>query len=166
MKQPANMHLAEFNIARLIAPKEDPRVAGFMNAIDRINGLGSRMPGFVWLFEDTISLASDRPAGGLDGDQRLIPNLTVWEDAESLENFVFNTVHKQFFERRAEWFEILGAMHFVMWWVAKGQNPTKVEAMERLEHLRENGETDFAFGWKYLKENNILRSNDRVEAAE
>ena len=45
------MQLAELNIGRLLAPTDDPRVADFMNALDRINGLGKRMPGFVWMME-------------------------------------------------------------------------------------------------------------------
>ena len=39
-------HLAELNIGRLAAPVGDPRVAEFIDNIDRINGLGKRMPGF------------------------------------------------------------------------------------------------------------------------
>jgi len=39
------MHLAELNIGRLVAPTDDPQVADFMNNLDRINGLGKRMPG-------------------------------------------------------------------------------------------------------------------------
>ncbi len=45
------MHLAQLNIGRLKAPPGDPRVAEFMHAVDRINGLGKRMPGFVWIME-------------------------------------------------------------------------------------------------------------------
>ena len=41
-------HLAQLNVGRLVAPTDDPRVAGFMGNLDRINGLGARMPGFVW----------------------------------------------------------------------------------------------------------------------
>ena len=44
-------HLAELNIGRLIAPRADPRVADFMKNLDRINGLGKRMPGYVWMME-------------------------------------------------------------------------------------------------------------------
>ena len=42
------MHLAQLNVGRLVAPTSDPRVASFMANLDRINGLGARMPGFVW----------------------------------------------------------------------------------------------------------------------
>lgn len=46
----ATIHLAQLNIGRLIAPTDDPRVAEFMGALDRVNGLGKRMPGFVWTY--------------------------------------------------------------------------------------------------------------------
>lgn len=40
------MHLAELNtVGRLVASTDDPRVAEFMAALDRINGMGKRMPG-------------------------------------------------------------------------------------------------------------------------
>ena len=41
------MHLAELNIGRLNAPVDDPRVHDFMANLDRVNGMGKRMPGFV-----------------------------------------------------------------------------------------------------------------------
>ncbi|OIQ72972.1 hypothetical protein GALL_453980 [mine drainage metagenome] len=79
-------------------------------------------------------------------------NLTVWESVATLEEFVWNTVHRAFYERRAEWFEVLGKMHFVMWWVPVGHQPTLDEGLERLELLRANGDSDAAFGWSYLAE--------------
>ena len=51
MNMTAKLHLAELNIGRLVAPTDDPQVAEFMNNLDRINGLGKRMPGFVWMME-------------------------------------------------------------------------------------------------------------------
>ncbi len=50
MTEPAR-HLAELNVGRLLAPTDDPRVAEFMAALDRVNGLGKRSPGFVWMME-------------------------------------------------------------------------------------------------------------------
>ena len=44
-------HLAELNIGRLLTPTDDPRVAQFMANLDRVNGLGKRMPGFLWMME-------------------------------------------------------------------------------------------------------------------
>ena len=164
--QPANHHLAELNVGRLIAPTDDPRVADFMAALDKINGLGKRMPGFVWMMEGSGEPGTGNTDAKIDGDAQYVSNLTVWQDAPSLENFVFNTVHKQFYDRRAEWFEVLGKMHFVMWWVPAGHHPTLDEALARLEHLKENGDSDFAFGWKYLKDANLWETKACAVAAE
>jgi len=94
MKQPANHHLAEFNIGRLLAPKEDPRVADFMNALDAVNGLAERSDGFVWRLMGAGNNATDLPLA--DDDAQLVPNLSVWKDVGTLEHFVWNTVHRRF----------------------------------------------------------------------
>ena len=59
--------------------------------------------------------------------------MSVWRDAESLEHFVWNTVHKQFYRKRDEWFSLMDKQHFVMWWVDEGHVPTLEEAKARLE---------------------------------
>ncbi len=145
------MHLAELNVGRLLAPREDPRVREFMENLDRINGLGKRMPGFVWMMEGDSGPGTGNTDAMIDGDPQYVPNLTVWEDAKSLRTFVFDTIHKQFFARKAEWFEVLGQQHFVMWWVEEGHQPSLDEALERLDMRRKNGDTEHAFGWDYLK---------------
>ncbi len=147
-------HLAELNVGRLLAPTNDPRVAEFMAALDRVNGMGKRSPGFVWMMEAKI-----------DGDPQFVSNLTVWESVETLEHFVFNTVHRTFYERRAEWFQVLGRMHFVMWWVPAGHRPTLDEALERLKHLEARGDSDHAFGWTYLKEAQAWKTHGCAQVA-
>lgn len=145
-------HLAELNVGRLLAPVGDPRVAEFMAALDQVNGFGKRMPGFVWMMEGSGEPGTGNTEAKIDGDAQFVSNLTVWETPETLENFVFRTVHRVFYERRAEWFEVLGKMHFVMWWVPVGHQPTLDEALARLAEVQANGDTDRAFGWSYLKE--------------
>ena len=165
--QPKGTHLAELNVGRLIAETDDPRVAEFMNALDGINGLGKRMPGFVWMMEGSGEPGTGNTETKLAGDPRFIANLTVWENVETLESFVFNTLHRRFYERRREWFDVLGEMHFVMWWVPAGHRPSLEEALARLEHLKANGDSDHAFGWSYLQEARLWRSRAcTVEAAE
>ena len=44
------MHLAELNIAYPKFANDDPRFAGFIDNLNRINELGFSMPGFVWSF--------------------------------------------------------------------------------------------------------------------
>ena len=101
-------------------------------------------------------------------DPRFVANLTVWEDVKSLENFVWNTVHRQFYDRRHEWFQVLEAMHFVMWWVPKGHKPTLEEGLARLDRRRRLKATaSTAFGWAYLKDAQLWQSrNCAHEAAE
>lgn len=146
------MHLAELNIGRLLAPTDDPRVAEFMGALDRVNGLGKRMPGFVWMMEGSGEPGTGNTENHIGDDPQFVSNLTVWESVETLENFVWNTVHRQFYERRHDWFEVLGEMHFVMWWIEDGHRPTLDEGLHRLEHLREHGNSPEAFDWAGLPE--------------
>lgn len=148
--QPVGHHLAELNIGRLLATTDDPRVADFMDNIDRVNGLGKHMAGFVWMMEGSGEPGTGNTDTKLEGDPLFVSNLSVWEDAASLRNFVFNSVHKQFLDRRHEWFEVMGKMHFVLWWVPVGHEPTIEEALAKIEILEENGDTDQAFGWSYL----------------
>lgn len=164
MSDPA-YHLAELNIGRLLAPTDDPRVADFMNNLDRINGLGKRMPGFVWMMEGSGEPGTGNTENKIGDDPQAVANLTVWKDVPSLEKFVWSTIHKQFYERRAEWFAVMGEMHFVMWWVPAGHKPTLDEALERLQHLRDNGASDFAFGWDYLNNPHMWRSQGCTQVA-
>lgn len=141
------MNLAQLNVARMKYEFDDPRVADFAANLDRINALADRSDGFVWRLQDEGGNAVDIQA---DADPMIIVNMSIWRDAESLEHFVWNTVHKQIYRRRGEWFSAMQDQHLVMWWVQDGQEPTVEEGMERLGHLRANGDSDFAFGWSHL----------------
>ena len=106
MKQPAGHHLAQLNIGRILYEIDDPRMKDFVDNLAFVNGLAERSPGFVWRYQDDSGNAtSTRP---YDGDPRMAVNMSVWQDVESLERFVWQTVHKRFYGRRHEWFETLG----------------------------------------------------------
>lgn len=153
------MHLAELNVGRLLAPTDDPRVKEFMDNLDRINGLGKRMPGFVWMMEGSGEPGKGNTENNIGGDPQFVSNLTVWEDVESLERFVWGTIHRKFYERRQEWFEVLGQMHFVMWRTPVGHQPTLEEGLARLELRERNGDSDEAFGWEWLREANMHKTH-------
>ncbi|MEM6489888.1 MAG: DUF3291 domain-containing protein [Pseudomonadota bacterium] len=144
------MHLAQLNIGRLVAPPGAPEVAAFMAALDRVNAIGKRSPGFVWMMEGSGEPGTGNTQNCLGGDPRMVANLTVWTGIEALETFVWQTVHRQFYARRAAWFQAMGEPHFVMWWVAEGHRPDLAEAMDRLAYLRAHGDSDRAFGWAHL----------------
>ena len=158
-------HLAELNVGRLVAPTDDPRVAEFMRALDRVNGLGKRMPGFVWMMEGSGVPGTGNTEAKIAGDAQYVSNLTVWQSVETLEAFVWNTVHRQFFARRAEWFQVLGAMHFVMWWVPQSHRPTLDEGLARLAMLRDQGPGEEAFGWAWLKEARLWQDHAKGQGA-
>ena len=46
--QPAGTHLAQLNVGHARFPTDDPRMAEFMGALDAVNALAERSPGFVW----------------------------------------------------------------------------------------------------------------------
>ena len=43
-----DFHLAQLNIATLLASLDDPRLAEFVANLDRINELAEEAPGFIW----------------------------------------------------------------------------------------------------------------------
>ena len=143
----------------MIADTDDPKVAGFMDNIGRLNGLAKRMPGFVWMMESDSASEGGNTDVKINGDPRFITNLSVWEGIESLEQYVWGTVHRQFYERKENWFEAMGDMHFVMWWIPEGHRPNLEEAMDKLKHRQIHGDSDDAFGWEFLSEANLWRQH-------
>ena len=143
----SDWQLAEVNIARLKAPMDSPIVADFVNALDRVNAVADRLDGFVWRHVDDTGSAMDTR---IEEDPLVIYNASTWRDAEALETFVWGTIHKQFYHRRAEWFNALGSMHFALWWVPPGHRPTPTEAADKLALLDAKGPTEEAFGWAEL----------------
>lgn len=150
------MHLAQINVAQWKISPEDPRAAGFMDNIDRVNALASRTPGYVWRLADR---AEEARALTVFGNDALIINMSVWETPEALEHFVWNTLHKRIYERKDEWFGATGGQRFVMWWIEPGTVPTIDDAKARLDHLNEHGNTDFAFGWAHLPHIKLWQRN-------
>jgi hypothetical protein len=141
-------HLAQVNIGRVLGGPDDPRMADFYSNLARINALAERMPGFVWRLKNE----SGESAVGLTwpDDPTMAVNLTVWESAEDLGRFVFQTVHRNIYARKHEFFEMPKLPTVAMWWVPAGHIPTVEGAKERLDHLIAHGPSEFAFSWADL----------------
>ena len=138
------MNIAQLNVGYARYPTDDPRMAEFMDNLDRMNAQAERSPGFVWRMQADNGNATDIQ---VPGDPDMISNLSVWSDVASLGHYVFNTLHARFYEKGAKWFDPMKVPHFVMWNIDDGHIPTLTEAMGHLRHLHAHGSTDHAFGW-------------------
>ena len=147
------MQLAELNIGKFKYPTSDSRMAEFMENLDRVNAIAERSPGFVWRLKGDNNNATEFRVG-----EDMAVNLSVWEDAASLETYVFKTVHVQFYKKREAWFELMEKPHMVFWWVPKGHQPTLAEAYARLQHFEQNGASEFAFGWAEVMDVERMRA--------
>jgi hypothetical protein len=138
-------HLAQLNIGRLLAPLDSPQLAGFVARLADINALADAAPGFVWRLQTEDGNATAfRPYQ----DEHILMNMSVWETVESLRGFVYRTAHVEVMRQRRGWFESLAEAYLVLWWVPAGHRPTVEEAKERLEHLRQHGESPHAFSFR------------------
>ena len=85
-------------------------MADFTNNLALVNGIAERSAGFIWRYVDESGNATER---GLP--IRVSSSICRCGTRDALERFVWQTVHKRFYGRRADWFE-----HFegpLLWWV-------------------------------------------------
>ena len=138
-------NLAQVNIAKMLAPIDDPIMADFVNNLERINAIADRSEGFVWRLAD---IENNALAIRAFEDDTLIINMSVWKDLESLFRFTYKTDHAEIFARRTEWFSRITDMHMVFWYIPVGHIPTPTEARQRLEYVNAHGESPYAFTFK------------------
>src|SRR5437660_6632791 len=138
----ANYQLAQINISRLLAPLDDPQIAGFVAQLAPVNALADASPGFVWRLQSGSGNATDL---AYNDDPFVIVNMSVWESLEALRAFTYQSHHLQVFRDRNRWFEKLQLPMYCLWWVVEGHVPTIAEGRERLEHYQKHGSTPFAF---------------------
>ena len=147
MSAPASpsWQLAQINIAQLVAPEGDARVQPFFDALEQVNALADAAPGFVWRLQSEGGNATDiQPTP----DPLLIVNMSVWQDAESLYDFVYRSAHSAQMMRRREYFQKFEGAFQALWWVAQGRRPTIEEGLSRLWLLDRYGPSAYAFTFK------------------
>jgi Domain of unknown function (DUF3291) len=155
-------HLAQFNIARIRYPLDDPRMAEFVDNVDRVNKLAEQIDGFVWRLQDESGNAMSMR---IYDDPAVLPNLTLWENEAALERFVWQTVHGRFFGRRANWFVPIDTP-LVLWWVPAGHRPAMAEGVDRRDHLMAHGPSAYAFGWESLPGAQLWKSRRGAASSE
>ena len=138
-------HLAQINIARMLAPIDDPIMSEFVAQLSPINALADESPGFVWRLQ---SESGDATSIKIYDDELIIINITVWESVEFLREFAYRSAHVGVMRDRKRWFEIFDDPYYALWWIPAGELPSTEEGKERLDHLREDGDNAFAFSFK------------------
>jgi hypothetical protein len=140
-------HLAQVNIARMLAPLDSPVMTGFVAKLDEFNALADHSPGFVWRFQsDSGNATYLRPYD----DDRIIFNMSVWQNPEVLKAYVYRTGHADMIRQRQQWFEHSDEAILALWWIPAGHIPTVDEAKDRLAHLRQHGPSAYAFGFRQI----------------
>jgi Domain of unknown function (DUF3291) len=142
----AAFHLAQVNVARLVAPLDSPQLIGFVSRLDEVNALADRAPGFVWRL--TGDGGNDATAVPIYDDDKIIVNMSVWESIDALRDYVYRSAHAGILRRRQEWFERMREAFVALWWIEAGTLPTIDDARERLAALRADGPTPYAFTLK------------------
>ena len=140
-------HLAQLNIGTALDSMESEVMKEFTDNLELINGIGENSPGFVWRLKDE---SGDATAIEFTDDPNVLVNLTVWQDPQSLKDFVFKTQHATFLARKKEWFKPVSEATYVLWWIPEGHIPSLEEAKAKLDHLNEHGESPSAFSFKKL----------------
>ncbi len=142
--------VAHMNVARLRHLPGDPRVAGFIDNVPKVNSIAESSPGYVWRFSDeALSVVEGVAYQGLAGDPKLAISLSVWETVEHLWQFVNKTVHGGFLRHREKWFEPYGGPNYVIWSHILDTPPDISEGWDRLKLLAEKGATPKAFDFAF-----------------
>ena len=66
----------------------------------------------------------------------------------ALREFVYKNAHYGVLRDRKRWFEKIDGPYYAMWWIPAGQLPSVEAGKERLDHLREHGDSAYAFSFK------------------
>jgi hypothetical protein len=138
--------LAQANIARMLAPLDDPLLADFVAALDAVNALAEASPGFVWRLKEGNGNATDVR---IFDDEMLLFNLSVWASLDALRAFVYTGHHHAVLRQRKRWFVPPDRSPLVLWWVPESHQPTTEEAQVKFEHLWQHGPTPEAFTFQH-----------------
>lgn len=140
-------HLAHLNVAKLLAPIEDPLIKDFKNGIEAINTLAEESAGFVWRMKED-PLMPDGSTYIFMNDPSIIATLSVWESVQALKTFTYQSVHGSYVKLRKEWFHKMVEANYVLWFIKVNTQPSIDEAIARLKFLRAKGESSKAFTFK------------------
>ena len=123
LEQQPKYYLAQINIALMKAPLDNPIMAEFADALDKINEVAETSPGFVWRLKTSSGNATNIRAYS---EPKMLINISVWRSVQQLKVYVYQSLHRDFFVRRRKWFEKYQEEHFAMWWIPAEHLPTRL----------------------------------------
>ena len=135
-------HIAQINIARMLAPIDSDTMSGFVARIDEINALADTADGFIWRLQGEEGNAT---ALRVFADDMLIINMSVWESIDALHAYTYKSDHAQVFRRRKDWFSLMEKPHMALWYIPAGHIPTPDEAKHKLALIEKQGASPSAF---------------------
>jgi len=140
-----NYHLAQLNLAKSkFSSPNAPGMQSFRDNISKVHEVAFDADGFIWMWDENLTpIKSDDPFQ----DRRLLVNMSVWRDVESLKEFTYRSFHVEIFKRKKEWFSHFDGAYQVLWWIPEGHVPTLKEAKSKLDHFHEHGPTSEAFSF-------------------
>lgn len=140
----AKYQLAQVNIAKKLAPLDDPIMQDFINNVAKMNAIADSSEGFIWRMKD-----EDKDLGAhVFQDDSLVINISVWEDLDTLFSYTYKSGHIEVFKRKKEWFSKMKMLHMAFWYVPQGYEPTFQDAKKRLDYLNAHGDSPYAFTFK------------------
>lgn len=141
-------HLAQINIARMLGENiNHPVMKAFVEQLDAMNALAESSNGFVWRLKSGEGNATEfNPYN----DERIIVNFSVWQSAEHLRAYTYQSAHTEVMRNRRSWFEKFGKPYYALWYVERGYIPTVQQAVERLEYLQQHGASNYAFDFSNI----------------
>ena len=139
------MAIAQMNWGRLKFSLKDKRMAEFADSLNEVYSLAENHPGFIWRMSDK---QSESQLADLGFDKFISSTVSVWKDINSLKDYTYNSLHGVYLKRSSEWFKKIDGPQLVIWNTDNDAKPTFKESFNRLEYLKNNGSTDYAYSWE------------------
>ena len=139
------MAIAQMNWGQMRYPLDDHRMKEFADHLDEIYCLAENTPGFIWRI-DGEELATELIDLGYN--EKMSTTVSVWQTIQDLHKYTYESAHGKYLDRTREWYEKVEGPQLVIWDVEHDERPSFREAQHRLDHLKEHGSSDYAYGWK------------------
>jgi hypothetical protein len=137
--------IAQMNWGRLKFSLEDKRMLEFADSLNEVYSLAENHSGFIWRIPDD---QSELQLSDLGFDKFISSTVSVWRDLNSLKDYTYDSLHGVYLKRSSEWFEKIEGPQLVIWNVENNNQPTFRESFDRLKYLKDNGSSDYAYGWE------------------